>query len=86
MTLEDLPCHDFVELAVDYLEGVLSADRRLVVELHLAFCTPCVDYLDQMRAAIATAGRLREAEVPEPVMESLLEAFRALRGSKAGPG
>jgi len=50
------------------------------VERHLAFCAPCVDYLDQMRAVIKTTGALREEDVPEPVMESLMDAFRALHG------
>jgi len=79
VTYQDLPCRDFVELASDYLEGALSADQRLVVELHLAFCSPCVDYLDQMRATVAATGTLHESDVPEPVMESLVQAFRAFR-------
>lgn len=83
MSYEDLPCRDFVELATDYLEGALSVEHRLVVERHLAFCQPCVDYLDQMRATIRAAGALHEDDVPEPVMDSLVEAFRELRGSSA---
>lgn len=83
MTYEDLPCRDFVELATDYLEGALSPDESLVVERHLAFCATCVDYLDQMRATIRITGCLREEDVPEPVMESLVDAFKALR-SPAG--
>jgi anti-sigma factor RsiW len=78
MSYEDLPCRDFVELATDYLEGELSVEQRLVVERHLAFCHPCIDYLDQMRVAIRAAGALREEDVPEPVMESLVDAFREL--------
>jgi len=80
VSYEDLPCSDFVELATDYLEGSLTIEQRLVVERHLAFCAPCVDYLDQMRAVIKTTGALREEDVPEPVMESLMDAFRALHG------
>ncbi len=80
MSYEDLPCRDFVELATDYLEGTLTLEQRLVVERHLAFCTPCVDYLDQMRAVIRATGTLREEDVPEPVMDSLMDAFRALHG------
>jgi predicted anti-sigma-YlaC factor YlaD len=80
MSYEDLPCRDFVELATDYLEGTLSTEQRLVVERHLAFCHPCIDYLEQMHTVIRTAGGLHEDDVPEPVMESLVEAFRELRG------
>ena len=80
MSYEDLPCVDFVELATEYLEGTLSVDQRLTVERHLAFCSPCVDYLDQMRAVIRATGTLREDDLPEPVADSLIEAFRDLSG------
>jgi anti-sigma factor RsiW len=78
MSYEDLPCRDFVELATEYLEGALSVDQRLVVERHLAFCHPCIDYLDQIRATVRAAGALREEDVPEPLVESLVDAFREL--------
>ncbi|MGH2895257.1 MAG: anti-sigma factor family protein [Solirubrobacteraceae bacterium] len=80
MSYEDLPCIDFVELVTDYLEGALPIEQRLIVERHLAFCAPCVDYLDQIRATVHIAGALREEDVPEPVMESLLQAFREFSG------
>jgi hypothetical protein len=73
---EEVACRQVVELVTDYLEGALPTDQRLIVERHLAFCAPCVDYLDQMRATIAATGALRDEDVPEPVMDSLLHAFR----------
>jgi len=76
MSYEDLPCVDFVELVTDYLEGDLPTEQRLIVERHLAFCAPCVDYLDQMRATVRATGALHEEDVPKPVMDTLLEAFR----------
>jgi anti-sigma factor RsiW len=76
MSYEDLPCVDFVELVTDYLEGALPTEQLLVIERHLAFCAPCVDYLDQMRATVRATGALREEDVPEPVMDTLLQAFR----------
>jgi anti-sigma factor RsiW len=82
MSYEDLPCVDFVELATEYLEGALPVDQRLIVEHHLAFCSPCVDYLEQMRAVIRATGTLREEDVPEPVADSLMEAFRAISGER----
>lgn len=51
------------------------------MERHLAFCGPCADYLEQMRTVICATGELREQDVPEPVMDSLVDAFRELRGS-----
>jgi predicted anti-sigma-YlaC factor YlaD len=80
MSFEDLPCNEFVELATEYLEGTLPLEQSLIVERHLAFCVPCIDYLEQMRATIRATGRLREQDVPEPVMETLVDAFNALHG------
>jgi len=80
MSFEDLPCVDFVELATEYLEGALAPEQRLIVERHLAFCSPCIHYLDQMRAVIRTAGTLREEDVPAPVMDSLVHVFREMGG------
>lgn len=78
MSYRDLPCRDFVELATDYLEGALDSEQRLLVEYHLAFCGPCVTYLDQMRAVVSAVGSLRADDVPEPVMDSLIAAFRTM--------
>lgn len=78
MSFGDLPCVDFVELATEYLEGSLSVEQRLVMERHLAFCSPCVDYIEQMRATVAATGALREEDIPEPLVEPLMAAFRAM--------
>jgi anti-sigma factor RsiW len=83
MSYADLLCRDFVELATEYLEGALTTDQRLVVERHLASCEPCAAYLEQLRAVIRTTGALREQDVPEPLMRSLVGAFRSLRGEQA---
>ena len=56
MSYEDLPCVDFVELVTDYLEGALPIEQVLIIEHHLAFCAPCVDYLDQIRATMRATG------------------------------
>ena len=61
-------------------EPAAGPEQCLVVERHLAFCDPCVDYLDQVRAVIRTTGELREDDVPEPLMEALVDAFRAMHG------
>jgi anti-sigma factor RsiW len=79
MSFGDLPCVDFVELATDYLEGAMTVEQRLVMERHLAFCSPCVDYMEQMRATITATGSLREEQVPEPMIEPLMAAFRAMK-------
>ena len=80
MSYGDLPCVDFVELVTEYLEGAMPIDQRLVMERHLAFCSPCVDYLAQMRATITASGGLHEDDVPDAMIEPLMAAFRAMHG------
>lgn len=86
MSFRDVPCQDVVELVTEYLEDALPPEERLAVEYHLAFCEPCVTYLDQMRATIAASGSLAEDDVPDPVMTALMGAFRAMRGDPPAGG
>jgi predicted anti-sigma-YlaC factor YlaD len=56
--LEDITCSEIVQLVTDYLEGALPSDQIEGFEMHLAYCNGCVNYLDQMRAAIRLSGSL----------------------------
>jgi anti-sigma factor RsiW len=80
---EHLSCQEVVELITDYLEGALPADTASRFEEHLNFCDGCEVYLDEMRATIATIGRVdvAEEEMPSETRESLLTAFRHWRGA-----
>src|SRR5688572_11840565 len=55
-----LACREVVELITSYLEGRLPPEDRRPFEAHLAVCPGCREYLAQMRATIAAAGRVRE--------------------------
>jgi anti-sigma factor RsiW len=79
VTYEDIPCQRVVELLTDYLEGALTTDDTLAVERHLTSCPGCATYLEQLRYTIKATGTLRGQDVPPPLMETLLEAFRGLR-------
>ena len=72
----DLPCQDFVEMVTDYLDGTLSPELRVRVEVHLADCTYCVDYLDQIRQTIRTLGQLDEEPIASTTRERLMAEFR----------
>ena len=50
------------------------------MQAHLSTCPQCVAYLEQLRATIGTLGRLREQDVPPPLLARLLAAFRGWRG------
>jgi hypothetical protein len=73
---EHITCQEVVELVTDYLETALPSDETELFEEHLNFCEGCVWYLDQMRTTVATAGRIREEDLPPETRERLLTAFR----------
>ena len=81
MALDEMTCQEIVELVTEYLEATLPASERLRFEAHLRGCRSCQAYLSQLRLTIESAGRLTEEDVPEPVMESLLGAFRRWKPS-----
>lgn len=71
-----MSCRELVELVTAYLEGSLSESDLARFEAHLGECDGCDTYLDQMRLAIRTLGRLTEKSVPEDAQQKLLRAFR----------
>ncbi len=72
----DLTCRELVELVTDYLEDRLAPAERARFERHLEICEGCDAYVEQMRATVATLGRVREDDVPPETRERLLAAFR----------
>ncbi len=74
---DDLSCQELVELVTDYLEGNLPPVEQRRFEEHLAGCTGCTIYLDQMRKTIHLLGRLTEETVAPEAKEELLARFRA---------
>jgi anti-sigma factor RsiW len=76
---DHISCQELVELVTGYLEGTLPADETALFEQHLNFCEGCVWYLEQMRGAIRSAGRIAEDDIPSEDREQLLAAFRGWR-------
>jgi anti-sigma factor RsiW len=72
----ELTCARVVEIVTAYLDDALSADDRERVEEHLVFCDGCSTYLEQIRETIALVGRLEPEDVPAPLQEKLVAAFR----------
>jgi predicted anti-sigma-YlaC factor YlaD len=72
-------CRQFVEDVTAFLEGVLPDEVMVLVELHLADCPHCREYLSQMRRTIAMTRALTDDDVdamPTDVRERLMQAFR----------
>ena len=72
----ELTCAELVELVTDYLERRLTIRDTERFEEHVAFCDGCSAYFEQMRLTIASAGRLRETDLPPELEARLLDAFR----------
>ena len=77
MMSDELTCQELVELITDYIEGALSDVDRARFEEHLAGCTGCRNYLDQMRRTIHAVGQLTEADLIPAARDDLLDLFRS---------
>jgi hypothetical protein len=82
MTLNELTCQEFVELVTDYLEGALPDGERMRFDDHMAGCTGCTRYLEQMRWTITTAGRLRENDLSPAVRDEMIAVFRTWKSGQ----
>jgi hypothetical protein len=74
--MSDPRCTQIVELVTEYLEDTMPVGDRERFERHLAFCTECDIYLDQMRDTIAVTGTLAEDDVDPEALDRLMAAFR----------
>ena len=78
-TYEELSCQELVELVTDYLEGALPAELHDRFERHIAHCSGCQAYLEQMRATIRATGTVTVDSVTPEAESVLLDAFRGWR-------
>jgi hypothetical protein len=76
MAVREITCQQLVELVTEYLEDRLPVEERLLFEEHLAFCTWCVTYLEQMRQTIQVAGTLREDDLDPHARDAMLKVFK----------
>jgi anti-sigma factor RsiW len=74
-----ISCQEVVEVVTDYLEGRMSPEDVAIFEAHVELCDGCKWYVEQMRITIATVGRIDEADVPDEMRATLMDAFRARR-------
>lgn len=79
MGVRELTCRELVEVVTDYLENQMPAEQRLLFEEHIAYCTWCVTYLEQMRGTIRATGALKEEDLAPEAREALLDMFRDWR-------
>jgi anti-sigma factor RsiW len=80
---DEMACQELVEVITDYLEGSLCAQDVRRLEAHLARCTPCQTYVEQMRLTLRAVGRLSSEELSPHTRNQLVEAFRSWRRDAA---
>ena len=76
---EAMTCRELVELVTDYLEGALPAELHDRFERHIAHCSGCQAYLEQMRVTIRVTGSLTPEALSPEAERALLDAFRGWR-------
>ena len=77
--MNEIVCATGVELLMDYLEGVLSAEVRAALDAHVAGCPRCVAFI---ASYLETPRILREATataLPADLQLSLRAFLRAQR-------
>ena len=82
---EDVVCRQVAELVNDYLENVLPRAERKRFERHLAGCPNCTAYLEQIRATVASVGRLTPDNFSPEVSQEFTELYRAWRDEGPAP-
>ena len=76
---QGISCKELVELLTEYFDGTLSPAEIVRFDKHLAICSGCRAYLQQLRVTIATLGKLGEESISPDAAEKLLHAFRNWR-------
>ena len=76
MDPNDLSCQELVELVTTYLEDALPVEQRARFDAHIATCSGCSAYLDEMRTTIDLTGRLEPELLGDEARELLLASFR----------
>jgi predicted anti-sigma-YlaC factor YlaD len=67
-----LRCRDLTEDASRLMDGDVALPRRLRLRLHLALCSMCRTYMDQMRKTRAMVARRPLAPMPPAEEEALI--------------
>jgi predicted anti-sigma-YlaC factor YlaD len=79
---DEIVCRELVELVTPYLENVLPADERALIDRHLDECDGCWTYLEQMRMTIRAIGHVSEEAITSQTRKDVLAIFRAWRDSR----
>ncbi|HEY5274086.1 MAG TPA: mycothiol system anti-sigma-R factor [Acidimicrobiales bacterium] len=74
----EVDCTQTVEWLYEFLDGELTEERRIAIEIHLNFCPPCgsvVSFESELRRVIA--DRCRD-QLPDQLRERIQAALAEL--------
>jgi anti-sigma factor RsiW len=81
-------CRELIDFLVDFLDGTLPADQRVVFEEHLGRCPACVAYLREYQATVrleqSTGRPGDDGSASDTIPEGLVRAILAARKSADG--
>jgi len=63
----------------DYLDGGLTARDRQRLEVHLAACPHCSEYLAQLRVTMDALGRAEPDALTDEALDELVGLYRRWR-------
>ncbi len=72
-------CVELTEAATNHKEGALQRLDRAALRVHIAWCSRCRRYLQQMDLTVEALGAMRAEPAPESVHADLLEKLRRRR-------
>ena len=75
----ELVCREAVSLMAAYLDGALDAGDRKRLEVHLAGCPHCSEYLAQIRTTIDALGGVEPDDLPDGAVDELVALYRRWR-------
>jgi predicted anti-sigma-YlaC factor YlaD len=79
---DEIVCRELVELVTPYLEGVLPPNEVAAIERHLAECSGCRAYVEQMRQRIRAIGYVPHEPITSQTRKEVLAIFRAWKAER----
>ena len=71
-----LVCRQAVALMADYLDGRLASADLQRLEVHLAACPHCSEYLAQLRVTIDALGHAEPDDLSDDAIDELVHLYR----------
>ena len=77
--MPDRRCKHIFAMLSDYLDAELTVKNCRELERHLTGCTPCIAYIESLKATVEACRQYRVRKAPAPsreVREALLSAIK----------